>query len=115
MSDTYIYANYRNHYETDDDTALADPMTEDEIKLPRRFAVVFYNDDYTPMDFVVDVLQRHFNLSAEKAVEIMLNVHYDGRGVAGIYSKDIAETKSFHVNQEAQNAGYPLFTKAEPE
>lgn len=111
MLNNDIYASH----EADDDTAVAEPLTEEEIEIPRRFAVVFYNDDYTPMDFVVDILQRHFNLSTEKAVEIMLNVHYDGRGVAGVYSKDIAETKSYHVNQEAQNAGYPLFTKAEPE
>lgn len=100
--------------ERDDDTDVAD-LAETRIELPRRFAVVFYNDDYTPMDFVIEILQKHFHLSIEKAVEIMLNVHYDGRGVAGVYSKDIAETKSYHVNQEAQKAGYPLFTKAEPE
>lgn len=108
-------AIFNAHHEADDDTLLAEPISEEALDLPRRFVVVLYNDDYTPMDFVVDVLQRYFNLPLEKAVEVMLSVHHEGYGIAGIYPKDIAETKSQMVNQEAQNAGYPLLTRAEPE
>lgn len=98
--------------EQGDEVLLAEPDTE--LDEPQRFAVVLYNDDYTPMDFVVEVLQEQFQMSVDKAVEVMLAVHHDGRGVAGVYSRDIAETKSHAVNETARQAGYPLLTLAEP-
>lgn len=109
-----IILSMEDDHEFGEDTLLADPETEEELEIPRRYAVVLYNDDYTPMDFVVMVLQNHFQLPLEKAIDVMLNVHHEGYGVAGVFSKDIAETKSDAVNQEARNAGFPLLTKAEP-
>ncbi len=97
--------------ERDDDVLLADP----ELKKPSMYAVVMYNDNYTPMEFVVMVLQEHFKHSTESAVQIMLAIHNAGKGIAGIYPKDIAETKAQAVNREAQIAGYPLLTQIEPQ
>lgn len=79
-----------------------------KLKKPPLFAVVLLNDDYTPMDLVVDILQDYFALSFEQATEIMLKIHYKGRGIAGIYPKDIAQTKANQVMQHAQAEGYPL-------
>lgn len=94
-----------------DDVLLADP----ELKRPQRYAVVMYNDDYTPMEFVVGVLQDHFKHSLDKAVSIMLAIHHEGKGIAGVYPKDIAETKAQAVNREARQAGFPLLTQIEPQ
>ena len=90
---------------------LADP----ELKKPQMYAVVMYNDDYTPMEFVVDVLQNHFKHSLDSAISIMLAIHQQGKGIAGIYPKDIAETKAQAVNREARQAGYPLLSQIEPQ
>ena len=96
--------------ETVEDVLLADP----ELYEPPMYAVVMYNDNYTPMEFVVEILQLEFRHSMEQAVEIMLNIHHKGKGIAGIYPKDIAETKAKRVNSEAQKEGYPLLTQIEP-
>lgn len=94
-----------------EDVLLADP----ELKKPQMYAVVMYNDDYTPMEFVVDVLQNHFKHSLDSAINIMLAIHQQGKGIAGIYPKDIAETKAQTVNREARQAGYPLLSQIEPQ
>ena len=96
--------------EAESDVALADP----ELAKPPMYAVVMYNDNYTPMDFVVEILQVEFRHSFEQAVEIMLNIHHQGKGIAGIYPKDIAETKAKKVNNTATKEGYPLLTQIEP-
>lgn len=93
-----------------EDVLLVDP----ELKKPQMYAVVMYNDDYTPMEFVVAVLQNHFKHSLDAAVNIMLAIHHQGKGIAGVYPKDIAETKAQAVNREARQAGYPLLTQIEP-
>lgn len=84
-----------------------------QLKQPPLYAVVLLNDDFTPMDFVVDILQHYFSLNAEQATEIMLQIHYKGKGVAGVYTKDIAQTKSKQVNQHARSEGYPLLSQVE--
>lgn len=89
-------------------------VAEPEIAEPPMYAVVMYNDDYTPMEFVVYVLQSEFRHDTATAVDIMLNIHHQGRGIAGIYPKDIAETKAKKVNQTARKEGYPLLTQIEP-
>nr|WP_314232513.1 ATP-dependent Clp protease adaptor ClpS [uncultured Moraxella sp.] len=94
-----------------EDVLLADP----ELKKPQMYAVVMYNDDYTPMEFVVDVLQNHFKHSLDSAINIMLAIHQQGKGIAGIYPKDIAETKAQTVNRKARQAGYPLLSQIEPQ
>lgn len=79
-----------------------------EIKKPRMYKVIIYNDDYTTMDFVVEVLVRVFSKSVPEAVKIMFNVHRKGSGVAGIYSYDIAATKIKQTQNMATESGYPL-------
>ena len=74
---------------------------------------VLLNDDYTPMEFVVDVLQMFFDMNREKATQVMLAVHTMGKATCGVYSRDIAETKSAQVNQYAQDNQHPLVSEVE--
>lgn len=89
-------------------------VAEPEVAKPPMYAVVMYNDNYTPMEFVVYVLQSEFRHSIDTAVEIMLSIHNTSKGIAGIYPKDIAETKAKKVNSLANREGYPLLTQIEP-
>ncbi|MCD2345944.1 ATP-dependent Clp protease adaptor ClpS [Clostridium guangxiense] len=82
--------------------------TIDEIKKPRMYKVIIYNDDYTTMDFVVEVLVSIFSKNVPEAVKIMFSVHKKGSGVAGIYSYDIAATKIKQTQNMASKNGYPL-------
>jgi ATP-dependent Clp protease adaptor protein ClpS len=75
---------------------------------PRMYQVVLLNDDYTPMEFVVMVLQEYFNRDLESATQIMLKIHHEGRGVCGVYSKDVAATKVELVLAAARRGGHPL-------
>lgn len=72
------------------------------------------NDDYTPMEFVVVVIQEYFSKDLETATQIMLKIHLDGRGICGVYSKDVAATKVDQVLEAARRAGHPLQCVAEP-
>jgi ATP-dependent Clp protease adaptor protein ClpS len=75
---------------------------------PRMYQVVLLNDDYTPMEFVVMVLQEYFKRDLETATQIMLKIHHEGRGVCGVYSKDVAATKVELVLAAARRGGHPL-------
>ena len=75
---------------------------------PRMFQVVLLNDDYTPMEFVVMVLQEYFKRDLETATQIMLKIHHDGRGVCGVFTKDVAATKVELVLAAARRGGHPL-------
>lgn len=75
---------------------------------PRLFQVVMLNDDFTPMEFVVIVLQEFFHRDLETATQIMLQIHNEGRGVCGVYTKDVAATKVELVLAAARRAGHPL-------
>jgi ATP-dependent Clp protease adaptor protein ClpS len=75
---------------------------------PKLFQVVMLNDDFTPMEFVVLVLQEHFRHDIESATQIMLKIHHEGRGVCGVYTKDVAATKVELVLAAARQAGHPL-------
>jgi ATP-dependent Clp protease adaptor protein ClpS len=75
---------------------------------PRMYQVVLLNDDYTPMEFVVMVLQEYFKRDLETATQIMLKIHHDGRGVCGVYTKDVAATKVELVLAAARRGGHPL-------
>ena len=87
-----------------------------KIKPPSKYKVVFHNDDYTPMDFVVVALITIFNKSPMEAYQVMLNVHEKGRGIAGgPYSKEIAETKAGKVIAFARQNGHPLKATFEKE
>lgn len=93
---------------------VAVEVARPKLKEPPRYAVVLHNDDYTTMEFVVEVLTRYFAKSQEEAVQIMLRVHQEGRGVAGVYSHEIAETKVIQVSDYAKSQGHPLKLTAEP-
>jgi ATP-dependent Clp protease adaptor protein ClpS len=81
---------------------------EQRVEPPRMYQVVMLNDDYTPMEFVVWVLQEHFQRDLETATQIMLTIHHEGKGVCGVYSRDIAVTKVELVQAAAKRAGHPL-------
>ncbi len=86
-----------------------------KLKKPRKFKVVLLNDDYTPMDFVVVVLERFFRKTRDQAVQIMLAVHNKGSGVCGVYAYEIAETKVQQVLGFSQENQHPLQCTMEPE
>ena len=88
----------------------ADP----EIKEPSLYQVILINDDFTPMEFVVFVLQTVFNHTHEESTKIMMAVHTKGKGVCGIFSKEIAEMMSYEVNTMAKDHGHPLLSEIEP-
>lgn len=79
-----------------------------KLRPPPLYQVMMLNDDYTPMDFVVAVLQEYFNKDLEAATQIMLKVHHDGKGTCGIFPKDIASTKVELVLNHARKVGHPL-------
>lgn len=79
-----------------------------KLKKPRQFKVVMLNDDYTPMEFVVLVLQKLFRLDHEQAVQVMMNVHKKGKGVCGVFPREIAETKVEQVLEMARANEHPL-------
>ena len=81
---------------------------------PQMYQVVMLNDDYTPMEFVVVVIQEFFNKDRETATQIMLKIHLDGKAVCGVYSRDVAATKVDQVQDAARQAGHPLQCVSEP-
>ena len=86
-----------------------------KLKQPKKYKVILLNDDYTPMEFVVVVLIRFFHLSEETATAVMLQVHLQGKGVCGVFTRDIAETKVKLVNDYAKSNEHPLLCIMEPE
>ena len=97
----------------DSETGTIVAERKPEIKKPRMYKVLLMNDDYTPMDFVVSVLKQYFHKTTEQATKVMLQVHYDGAGVAGIFRAEIAETKVSLVNDHAQAHDHPLMCTME--
>lgn len=99
-------------HERDEDVAVAErPKT----RKPRLYRVLLHNDDFTTMEFVVEVLVRHFDKTPTEATRVMLQVHHLGVGVAGVYTRDEAETRIDRVTSEAESSGYPLLVTMEPE
>jgi ATP-dependent Clp protease adaptor protein ClpS len=86
-----------------------------KVERPKRFKVLLYNDDYTPMEFVVHLLETVFKKSPSEATALMLQIHRTGLGIAGVYVLEIAETKVAAVHRLAEERGYPLRSGAEPE
>ena len=86
-----------------------------EFKRPKKYKVILYNDDYTPMEYVVLLLIQEFHMSEKKAFSIMMSIHNSGKGIAGVYSKEIAETKAVNCNLISKNLGYPLLCDIQPE
>ena len=97
-----------NELESQHDRGLALEEVRPEIKRPPMYKVVLLNDDFTPMDFVVEVLRVFFSMDHDRATQIMLHVHTRGKGVCGIFTFDIAETKVAQVNDYARRNEHPL-------
>lgn len=93
----------------------AETKTLPALKEPRKYRVVLLNDDYTPMDFVVSILKQFFHFNEEVAIHVMLQVHMQGRGVCGVFTRDVAETKVLLVNEYARTNQHPLLCSMEPE
>ncbi|MFM6986846.1 MAG: ATP-dependent Clp protease adapter ClpS [Hydrogenophaga sp.] len=96
-----------------DDAVVLERRTQ-RVPPPQMFRVVLLNDDFTPMEFVVQVIQEFFSKDRETATQIMLKIHLEGKGVCGIYTRDVAGTKVDQVLQAARHAGHPLQCLSEP-
>ncbi len=83
------------------------------LQPPPMYKVILSNDDYTPMDFVVEVLVKFFRMDEERATDTMLTIHYKGRAICGIFSAEVAETKVVQVNQYAREHQHPLLCSME--
>ena len=100
----------------DDDSSsgsVAVERVKPALKRPRMYKVVMLNDDYTPMDFVVHVLEAFFSMHREQATHVMLKVHTEGSAVCGVYTRDIAETRAEQVNSYARQNEHPLMCNIE--
>ena len=97
-----------NWKELFDTQSFVEEDVKDQIEEPAKYHVFLLNDDYTPMDFVVDILCNFFNKSEDEATDIMLKVHYEGKGLCGTYTAEIAETKVENVIQYAFENQHPL-------
>ena len=95
-------------------TGLLEAPAKPVLKKPPLYRVTLLNDDYTPMEFVVEILQTFFGMNREKATQVMLTVHTSGKATCGIFPRDIAETKSAQVNQCAKDNEHPLVSEIEP-
>ncbi len=98
-------------FERDEELGLEERR---KVRRPRKWKVLLFNDDFTSMEFVVHVLVTHFHKGPAEATHIMLQVHRKGVGVAGVYSREVAETKVAEVTDEARANGMPLKVSAEP-
>lgn len=87
---------------------IVEKLNVTSLTPPAKYCVILHNDDYTTMDFVIDVLMRFFGHDEKSATQIMLAVHKEGKGICGIYSAEVAETKVFQVTHYAQQNRFPL-------
>ena len=97
----------------DRESGVATAEAKPALKRPPMYKVILLNDDYTPMEFVVHILEKFFSMNREKATQIMLTVHTEGAATVGIFPRDIAETKSEQVNNYAQENNHPLMSTIE--
>ena len=97
-----------------DDGGLAVEESKPKLQRPPLYSVLLLNDDFTPMEFVVHVLEYFFNIDRENAVRVMLQVHTQGQGVCGQFTREIAETKVAQVNSYARENSHPLLCTMEP-
>ncbi|WP_290652823.1 ATP-dependent Clp protease adapter ClpS [Aquisalimonas sp.] len=95
------------------DGVLSVEQAKPKLKRPPLYRVLLLNDDYTPMEFVVDVLQTFFSMDRSRATQVMLQVHTKGSGICGVYSRDVAETKVEQVNDYAREHSHPLLCTME--
>ena len=100
------------------DSGVIDTVRDSEkqkLQPPRKYKVVLNNDDYTPMDFVIEVLMTFFNMDSDRATGVMLQVHEKGKGICGVFSADVAHTKAEQVNRYARDNEHPLLCSCEQE
>jgi ATP-dependent Clp protease adaptor protein ClpS len=100
-----------NPFNNDDD--LTAEAIKPQLKKPPLYKVILLNDDFTPMDFVIDILMIFFGMNEDTATTVMLQVHMQGVGVCGTYTKDVAETKVFIVNEYSRKNQHPLMCSME--
>ena len=100
-----------DHSDYEGGTALQE--SKPQLKKPPLYKVVLLNDDYTPMEFVIEILEDFFYMDRQKATQVMLTVHTQGKGVCGVFTRDIAETKAEQVNQYSRESGHPLLAEIE--
>ena len=103
------------NFEDDDDHGVVVERSKPKLKRPPMYKVLLNNDDYTPMEFVVLVLEKFFNKDRAMATKIMLAVHHEGYGVCGLYTHDVAETKVVQVNDFSRANEHPLLCTLEAE
>ena len=96
-----------------DDAVVLERRTQ-RTQPPQMYQVVLLNDDFTPMEFVVHVIQEYFSKDRETATQIMLKIHLEGKGICGVYTRDVASTKVDQVSQAARQSGHPLQCLSEP-
>jgi ATP-dependent Clp protease adaptor protein ClpS len=94
---------------------VIDEKIKKEVRPPKKFKVVFLNDDATPIDFVIELLMSIFHHSYETAQQLTLTIHTEGSGIAGVYSYEIAEQKGIEATNVSRNQGFPLQVKIEQE
>jgi ATP-dependent Clp protease adaptor protein ClpS len=99
------------NFENDDELVVEEQRPK--LKQPPMFKVLLLNDDYTPMEFVIYVLETFFKMDRKQATRVMLNVHTKGKGVCGIYTRDVSETKVSQVNEYARTNNHPLMCDME--
>lgn len=104
-------SDYLPYKDSEGGAALQD--AKPELKRPSMYRVLLLNDDFTPMDFVVEILSQFFNMDLERATHVMLQVHTQGIGVCGTYTKDVAETKVHIVNDYSREHHHPLMCTME--
>ena len=97
----------------DNDQGLAVQPAKPQLKKPPLYKVILLNDDFTPMGFVIDILMHFFGMSEDLATRVMLQIHTQGVGVCGTYTKDVAETKVCIVNQYSRDHQHPLLCSME--
>lgn len=102
-----------NNDQHEGDRGLALDVARPEVARPPLYQVLLLNDDFTPMDFVVEVLQLFFGMNREKATQVMLHVHTRGRGVCGVFTREVAETKVMQVNEFSRHHQHPLLCTME--
>jgi len=113
LVDLPAYAGMTRPNMPDEDGDIAVQPAEPALAQPPLYKVVLHNDDYTPMEFVIEVLQGFFNMDSETAVQVMLAVHTQGKATCGVFTRDIAETKSYQVNEYARECEHPLISDIE--
>jgi ATP-dependent Clp protease adaptor protein ClpS len=97
----------------DNDDGLAVKDAKPQLEKPPLYKVILLNDDFTPMDFVIEILMGFFSMPEDKATQVMLQIHTQGVGVCGTYTKDVAETKVYIVNEYSREHQHPLLCAME--